>query len=58
MELRADLFNFANHTNFWLFNAADILSGLTPCGATPVVSSHPPLAAQVARVWTLPPAIT
>lgn len=34
VELRADLFNFANHTNFWLFNGADILSGLTPCGMT------------------------
>jgi len=31
VELRADLFNFANHTNFWQFNAADILSGLAPC---------------------------
>jgi len=33
VEFRADLFNFANHTNFWLFNGADILSGLTPCGS-------------------------
>ena len=49
VDLRADLFNFANHTNFWLFNGADILSGLTPCGATwPAVSSHRPLAAQCA----------
>jgi hypothetical protein len=35
VELRADLFNFANHTNFWLFNNADILSVLkSPCGST------------------------
>jgi len=34
VELRADLFNFANHTNFWAFNGGDILSGLTPCGTS------------------------
>jgi len=32
VQLRADLFNFANHTNFWLFNNADVLSNLGPCG--------------------------
>jgi hypothetical protein len=33
VELRADLFNFANHTNFWSFNNAPILSNLPPCGS-------------------------
>ena len=32
VQLRADLFNFANHTNFWLFNGSDVLALLTPCG--------------------------
>jgi len=34
VELRADLFNFANHTNFLLFNFSDVLSLLKPCGTT------------------------
>ena len=34
VELRADLFNVANHTNFWLFNGADVLSNLGPCGTS------------------------
>jgi len=33
VDLRADLFNFANHTNFWLFNGGDILALLEPCGS-------------------------
>jgi hypothetical protein len=33
VELRSDLFNFANHTNFWQFNGDDILSNLSPCGS-------------------------
>lgn len=34
VELRADLFNAINHTNFILFNGIDTLSGLGPCGTT------------------------
>ncbi|MFZ3214124.1 MAG: carboxypeptidase regulatory-like domain-containing protein [Terriglobales bacterium] len=34
VQLRADLFNFANHTNFQLFNFSDVLSLLKPCGTT------------------------
>jgi len=33
VELRADLFNVANHTNFWLFNGNDVLSVMSPCGS-------------------------
>jgi TonB dependent receptor len=33
VELRADLFNVANHTNFWQFNSAPNLSQLLPCGS-------------------------
>lgn len=41
VELRADLFNFANHTNFWLFNGSDILSSLSPCGTIGATSFAP-----------------
>ena len=34
VQLRADLFNFANHTNFLLFNFSDVLSLLKPCGTS------------------------
>ena len=41
VELRADLFNFANHTNFWQFNAADILSGWRRAAPPPAVIFTP-----------------
>jgi hypothetical protein len=39
VQLRADLFNFANHTNFWLFNGSDVLSNIGGAGNACVAPS-------------------
>jgi hypothetical protein len=54
IELRADLFNFANHTNFWLFNGNDVLSLLGPCGVTDAGGAFTPVAGCKGAAFVTP----